>query len=294
MHDWRPIEPLSTADALDQGVTPAQLRRPVLPAPFRGVRTPEAPTTHLERIRAYAPLLRAGHAFSHVSAAVLWNLWLPAWCEFATTVDVTSIGAARPARMAGVRGHHADIGTVDITVFEGLRVTSPLDTFRCLAPSLTIDELVAAGDSLVQRCRPLLTLAELDRVIGRHAGNRGNKKLRVAMSFVRVGCDSPRETDLRLVLVRAGLPEPVVNAIVSAPGERLRYGDLVYPEWKVIVEYDGRGHLEPAQVASDILRLEQLTRAGWVVIRVVHEHFADPHSIVRRVRDALLAAGWRP
>ena len=262
-------------------------------APFRGVRTPREPRTQRERIEAYAPLLRQGQAFSHVSAAVLWGMWLPAGCDFATLVDVTSVGAGRPVRMRGVRGHHADAGSVELMRLGELLVTSPLDTFRTLSTRLSLHQLVAAGDSLVRRQGPLLTMPELERVIGRHAGNRGNRLLRAVVPLVRPGCDSARETEVRLILVEGGLPEPVVNAIVSRPGERLRLGDLVYPEWKVIVEYDGRHHLTDEQVAADILRLEQLARGGWTVVRVVYAHLKDPRSILRRVREPLAAAGWR-
>ncbi|NYF10957.1 hypothetical protein HDC94_002113 [Leifsonia sp. AK011] len=176
----------------------------------------------------------------------------------------------------------------------GLPVTAPLDAFRALSTRLSVWELVAAGDSLVRRVDPLLTMVELERAIGRHAGNRGNRALRVALPLVRTGCDSARETLLRLILVSGGLPEPAVNPIVSLPGERLRLGDLVYESWKVIVEYDGRHHLTDEQVSADILRLEQLTRAGWTVVRVVNRHLDDHHSIVRRVGSALRSAGWRP
>ena len=118
------------------------------------------------------------------------------------------------------------------------------------------------------------------------------RNLRDAFAEVRAGCDSPRETRLRILLVRGGLPEPVVNAIVSLAGQRLRFGDLVYREWKVIVEYDGVHHFSPAQRASDILRLEQLRADGWIIVIVIAAHLENPALIVSRVAAALRSRGW--
>lgn len=99
---------------------------------------------------------------------------------------------------------------------------------------------------------------------------------------------------MRLILLAHGLPEPAVNAIVSRPGERTRYGDMVYDRWRVIVEYDGNHHRTGAQYVADVERLEQLARAGWTVIRVLKEQLEHPHLIAERVRRALRDAGWKP
>jgi len=99
---------------------------------------------------------------------------------------------------------------------------------------------------------------------------------------------------LRLLLVRARLPEPDINRMVSAPGERVRFGDLVYWEWRVVVEYDGEHHRRnERQYAADVARLEELARAGWTVIRVLRSHFADEAAIIARVVRALSDRGWR-
>lgn len=118
--------------------------------------------------------------------------------------------------------------------------------------------------------------------------------VRRALPHVRAGCDSPRETQLRLILRRARLPEPEINPVVSAQGERVRYGDIVFRKWRVIAEYDGSHHFtNPQQYADDIVRHEELTRAGWTVIRVLSAHFDDLPATVARVERALTDNGWR-
>jgi very-short-patch-repair endonuclease len=43
--------------------------------------------------------------------------------------------------------------------------------------------------------------------------------------------------------------------------------DMAYPELKIAVEYDGRGHLKPARAQHDLRRQAYLTAAGWTVLR---------------------------
>jgi hypothetical protein len=194
--------------------------------------------------------------------------------------------------MRNMVGHKHEAGSVEVVLVDGMPVASPLDSWRQLSTLLSLDELIAAGDSLLRREAPLLARHQLVVALARHGGHRGAKKLREAWEQVRSGCDSARETRLRLVLVRAGLPEPRVNAVVSRPGRPLRFGDLVYEQWRVIVEYDGRHHLTAAQRAADILRLEQLAREGWTTVVVLAEHLATPSTVVTRVAQALRANGW--
>jgi hypothetical protein len=197
--------------------------------------------------------------------------------------------------MRGVIGHRFQPARVSRVLLGGLPVTSPVDTWRLLSSQLSLDELVAAGDSLVRRKRPLATLEELQLAVLQGAGSRGNSQLRRALTLVRERADSARETDLRLLIARSGLPEPTVNERVSASGAPTRYGDLVFRQWRTIAEYDGQHHrTNPKAYAGDVVRLEQLAADEWTTIRVLNEHFSDPASIVRRIATALARNGWRP
>jgi len=194
--------------------------------------------------------------------------------------------------MRGVRGFRA--ASARLALVDGLPLTAAADTWCQLGQVLSLDELIAAGDSLVRRKSPLCTTEELRAAAVRRSGARGMALVWRALPEVRAGCDSPRETQLRLVLRRARLPEPEINAVVSRPGERLRFGDIVFRVWKVITEYDGGHHFSsPKQYAADIVRLEELARAGWTVVRVLAAHLDDPAGIVERVERALTDNGWR-
>ena len=196
--------------------------------------------------------------------------------------------------MRGVVGHLDRDATVRVTSVSGLRVASPPDTWCSLASVLSLDELVILGDAVVRRKHPLATIAELGRAVAGHAGRRGCQRLRKAFVEVRPGTDSPRETRTRLVLVRAGLPEPRINwPITNRHGAFLALGDLAYPDFRVLIEYDGGTHFgDDARAYHDIDRLDAVMAEGWRVIRLNKTHGAA--AIVSRVQRALVDAGWSP
>lgn len=200
--------------------------------------------------------------------------------------------------------HRMKLYEDEITTLNGIRLTTPERTWLDLAETLSVDELVVAGDSCVRiprpefegRDKPLCTLADLQRMIDRHKGKRGLRKAKEAIRLIRLGSDSPQESLLRLALVRAGLPEPEVNVPVdSGDGGRPVQPDLSYREYKVGVEYEGSAHSEEAQVVRDIARSERYEELGWTEIRISKRHMVnDAKPAVAKVRTALIQAGWRP
>lgn len=109
---------------------------------------------------------------------------------------------------------------------------------------------------------------------------------------MRAGSASPRETRLRELLVGAGLPEPEPNAPIELPDGTRTHGDLVYARHRVVVEYDGEQHREdPVQFARDVDRLNALSVAGWIVVRI-RKDMSDARAI-EVVSAALTSRGWR-
>ena len=163
-----------------------------------------------------------------------------------------------------------------------------------LAETLDLDGLIVAGDALVGRREPLATLREIDDSLVRSRGRRGQRLLVAARQEMRAGVDSPRETELRLLVTRAGLPEPVVNQRhYGAGGEYLGRGDLAYPEWKVLLEYDGSHHyLDEAQGHIDVERLARFADDDWGTVRINRSNVHIPGYVVAKVTAALRKKGW--
>lgn len=286
-----------TSDTAFHGLRVGRLRGADVQHPFHGVRSIELEhQSVLDRCRAYEPLLRAGDVFSHSTAAELYGIPLPDIASARSLHIVATGGAARP-RSRGVLGHVA--AEVDMEFVLGLPVVSPSEAWCQLGNELARQDLVAAGDYLIsgtrltggKRSAPLATLEQLAHTLDRRRGCRGAAALRWALPRLRQDVDSRPESLLRLLCVRARLPEPVVGITVAVAGGITLHPDLAYPQWKVVLEYESDGHrVSKRRFATDIERRELFEAAGWRVIRVTAAHlFGDPDALVRRIRSVIAA-----
>jgi len=242
-------------------------------------------------MRLLEPLLTHDEFFSHVSAAIFWGLPLPNTL-FSRPIHVSTTWPRRAPRIAGVVGHA--LRTPRAIERAGLRVEIPTDAWCRLAQLLTVDELVMAGDALFYRQRKLATREQLGAAIARWGAKRGAMKLRAAFELIRENAESAKETEWRLIICRAGLPEPVVNHEVrDENGALVAIIDLAFPRWKTGADYEGRHHAEsPEQFARDGERYNALLRLGWHDIRIMSG--MSRRSILDDLRDRLWKRGWRP
>lgn len=282
----------TVAEARHLGVTRARTRARDLEAPFYGVRVKGSAPDVWSRAAAFAAVMSDTQFFSHTTAAQLHCLRMPEGFREAE-LHVTSLSPRRAPRGAGVVGHAAHQAAV--TTVCGVRVLSAVETWCQLSAHLGIDDLVVMADGLVCRKRPLSTLDELRESAIRYRG-RGCRRLRQALELVRAGTDSARETALRLLVTRAGFPEPEVNGVVlNSYGAEIGHGDLVFREHRVILEYEGRHHSESArQFAIDIARLDEFMEEGWRVIRVDAKLLDRRPTLLAKIDTALRAGGWSP
>lgn len=203
------------------------------------------------------------------------------------------IDPARPAAIidtnrrtaAGLQAWEERIEDDEIWQLDGIRVTSPARTATDLARRYPLYTAVAAIDALGQAVE--LKPFDLEVLIDRYRGRRGMKRARAALALIDCGAQSPKETWLRLLLLRAGLRPPQTQiAVRNEWGYVEAYLDMGWEDVKVAVEYDGDHHrVDRIQYVRDVRRLEMLQRKGWTVIRVVAED--RPVDILRRVREAL-------
>jgi hypothetical protein len=103
------------------------------------------------------------------------------------------------------------------------------------------------------------------------------------------------ESRLRMLLVLAGLPEPEVNhKIRDGSGNVCRRFDLSYPAVRLIVEYDGRQHVEiQKNWESDLERRDEFDDDGWQILVVTSKGiYREPARTVARVHQALRRRRW--
>ena len=279
--------PFSTQQAAARGVPRSRLRSQDLTRPFHGVRASGASATMsiVERAEAYAPLLRADQFFSHTTAAALHGMRMPTSFD-EEAIHVSSIAPTRAPRGKGVIGHQAADAPV-VWSNGRIRASSPADTWIALGSSLPLDDLIVMGDGLISRKEPQATVEELSQMVASSAGSRGSARLRSALAWIRADTDSAPETRLRLVLTRAGCPEPEVNGIIQTARGPF-HGDLVFRAHGVVVEYDGEQHRTvDLQYSIDVDRLDAMMAARWRVVRVDKRLMRTPGVVVGRVRRAL-------
>lgn len=245
----------------------------------------------LRRLQEYRPLLASDQFFSSVSAAVYWRLPLPRRLHEAA-VHVATQWPARAPRVRGTVGHA--LRRPRVVERDGWRVQSPTDAWCELSRFLSPDELVQAGDALFYRQRRLASRQGLAAAVQRWGGKPGARMLRDAFGLIRENAESPKETEWRLAIVRAGFPEPVVNyELRSSDGRLIAILDLAYPQWMTGLDYDGRHHAEDEkQFVRDGIRYNAIQQAGWYDIRIVAG--MRPSAVLADLRQRLLRMGWRP
>lgn len=267
------------ADALAAGASREQLRRDDLWSPTNGVlQYRDRPVDPQDVYRAYSRLTPQG-CLSHTSAAHAWGIWLDRRFPPSYPVHVTRADDGRNPRRRNVVGHRALMGEQDLCEIEGIRLTTPARTWADLAGmGMTVQELVIAGDALLQRPdgpprqpgllgrNPLATLDELHATLGRR-DVPGLPLARKAVLLVRPGVDSAPESFLRQLIVAAGYPEPWVNVPVVLPGGRTILPDLQFRELRIAIQYEGGHHAGTDQIGKDIGRDFAFASSGWLTVK---------------------------
>ncbi|MGH3558341.1 MAG: hypothetical protein ACRDTK_12755 [Mycobacterium sp.] len=231
-------------------------------------------------LRAKACWLRSqrrGVLAGYSASALHGARWIDAW-------QPAAIIHTNRRRIPGVEVWEQLIEPDEICVVDRMRITTPERTALDLACVYPLDEAVAAIDSLARATR--LKLADVDVLAQRYKGRRGIRRARVALDLVDAGAESPRETWLRLVLIRAGFPRPQTQIpVYNEFGVLIGEVDMGWEEIMVGVEYEGDHHWRNRrQFDKDIGRLEALTEAGWIDVRVTAEDTVA--TVERRVAAA--------
>ncbi len=100
---------------------------------------------------------------------------------------------------------------------------------------------------------------------------------RRVLTWARDGVDSPKETELRLLALRCGFPEPdVQHAVVDRTGRIVARLDLGFATYRAGLEYDGQVHLDRHQHSRDLQRHNLLRDLGWTVLQIDSRLLANP------------------
>ncbi|GAA2771537.1 hypothetical protein [Mycolicibacterium pallens] len=239
--------------------------------------------------RAIAAWMWSGRTatLAGISAAALFGVrWLP-------DDSPAELVRTQPRSPSGIVVHSGAVDDDDVCQVRGINCTTPARTAYDLGRYNPFTVGVIRVDSVLAATG--VAVDEIAEIARRNPGARNIRRLRRVLAVADGGAESPQETRLRLLLVRAGFPRPVTQIpIRNAYGRVVRRIDLGWPQWKVGIEYDGAQHwTDPAQHAGDIDRLEFFADLGWRMVRVSANHLKFNHEgIIRRAWTALTDAGF--
>lgn len=276
----------------------------------------------LARVLAVVRNSPAQTVLTHESAALLHGAWMvarepdvhatcsasgsnrPLMLPRVTYVDGRvrpgSARGGRPGRQARVRRHRMRVESGQVVVAHGLRVTSiPRTIADCL---LDLDGLAAfvVGDSLMRvAVRPDRFAPERDpaglralrtevRAILERCGRRRRKRRALRMlELLSPFAESPGESRLRYLLLREGVPVPVVQAAFVVEG-RTYFTDFGWPALRLGEEYDGEGkYAAPGAISGERQRERDAADAGWVLVRAASAQLRDPRALLADLLRAL-------
>lgn len=178
---------------------------------------------------AHAALLAGGErcALAGPCALVLWGVWR----YWPKRLEIVLAGDRRPSGLIVHRS--TTLLRRDITMVQGLRVTSPARTMLDNAQRLNAKQLARAVNDL--RLRDLLTIDQLADVIAR---NRTHEAVTLLQPHLEFAQEEPTRSELEdhfLPLLRKHkLPTPRINVRIA--GYRV---DAYFHEHGLIVELDG-------------------------------------------------------
>jgi hypothetical protein len=286
--------PFAIRDATAAGVSRERLRRLDLDKPYWGVRAPSSAGRSLEELcRAYATRMPSDAVFSHLTAARLFGMPLPA--RFTDErLHVATPAPRRSLRGQGIRGHKLDLVPPEMALLRGLPLTSPARTWMDLARGVSVEESIILGDYLLSWRNPLATREEMTDVVSRAVGRRGVTIASEALPFISDRSDSPPESQFRYRFARAGLPRATPNLrLFTDSGELLAMPDLVFEEYKEVFDYEGDHHrTDERQWHKDIGRVRKLEGIGWHSTRGSKADLRDSSELIARMKRLFEDKGW--
>ena len=278
----------SLDDARSLGVTREDLRGSAWQRVAHGwYRWKGCPPREEHLLIAVASTLPDGGAFSGLTAARLLGIEAPQSRRPEIVVpDLTRVAHRAPATVRCIQ-----LAPGDVVWRDGFPVTSPARTCFDLAARLGLAEAVAAIDMALHG--GVISLEHFGEYVARHEGIAGVVKARKVLEHLEPKSESPMESRLRMLLVRAGLPRPEAQVTLrDRQGGFVARVDLYYPGARLAVEYDGGQHRD--QLTEDNRRQNRLHEIGVTVLRYTAPDLKErPNQVVDQVRTALSEPPFR-
>jgi very-short-patch-repair endonuclease len=254
---------------------PAEPQRRAIPPSARSAKSATLLPAASPRSATPSPAASPKSAAPPPAAAAVRADRLPA-------VDVTT--RSRPRPRAGIRVHQADLRSDEVTLLDGVPVTTTARTLLDLAGCVACRELERAlAQALRQR---LASPDELDALLERYPRRAGSRRLRALLAGAAEPALTRSEAEDRFlgIVRKARLRAPEVNVVVS--GFEV---DFFWRAERLVVEIDGFAfHSSSAAFEADRSRDGALVAAGLRGMRVTWRQLDEPEVLIARLAQALV------
>ncbi len=209
-------------------------------------------------------------------------------------VDVLIPASMKRQSLGFVRVHRTTRMPDQLFVRDGIRWAM---TARAVADTARgeydVREVRAVVADAVQRGR--CTISQLAEEL-RAGPKRESGRLREVLEEVADGVRSVAEGDLRLLIKRGGLPEPMYNPDLYVGSRFLARPDAWWPDAGVAAEVDSREwHLGAEQFAKTAARHSLMTAHGIMVLHFIPSRVkTEPRQVVAELRSAIETGRRRP
>ncbi|HET9154215.1 MAG TPA: DUF559 domain-containing protein [Solirubrobacterales bacterium] len=222
---------------------------------------------------------------SHQTAAALWGIRGYSGGAIHVTVAHKSTSTKR------IRRHFSVVPADERAVHEGIPVTSVHRVMFDLAPTASVDDVVA----MIKEAEYLnrFDRLSLPDLLERYPRKRGSRKVRFALDRITEEPSGRKRSKLEErfapFLRQHHLPLPRFNDWIFLGAKRYRV-DCHWPDIRLIVELDGwEGHRTRSAFRDDRERDRRLTAAGYTITRLTWNQLDDePGEIASDLRRLLL------
>lgn len=186
------------------------------------------------------------------------------------------------------------------TSFGTVQVTDPVQTGLDLARWHSLEDAVVALDHGLQR--KWFNQQQLLQALSQCGRIRGIARARQAAALATPHSESPRESELKMMMWRVGLPPPHQQAtIFDETGEEIARLDFLFETIGLGVEYDGEGKYQGdfGEAPAPVMRREmdqqrRLLANGIVLVRMNRHSFRDGSGLreITRMHEHLTRRGY--
>lgn len=280
--------PFLGSEAVAAGrVTPYQLRtiyRRLFPGVYVDAAVPVEPRILVRAALVWAP---TGSIVGGLGAALLHRERWYSPDSVGREIDIYAVGTPRSASGVRIRRLVRELPPDHVVSVGGMQVTSvPRTAVDVARWEVDDDTAIAKIDAVCNRGRT--DVAAVGAVAAQMVGVHGVGRVRELLGWCDGRADSPPETRLRLLLVRAGLPAATPQLVIRNEfGVKIATADLGYERQKVAIFYDSQLHRQKSTWEFDAWVNGQLAELGWLPIRVTAQMLRSPLMLLRQVRAAL-------